>query len=200
MSTRAPTPGPTRRTGVREQAEGMSNITTYLISASLILLVIRQIREQPLDARSLAVPLLAVGAAAVMFLHSIPTGGSDLVLEAAGVAAGAAMGAIGGLATRLRLGADGRPLGRAGILAAGMWIGDVGARLAFAIAAGNGAGPAIARFSVAHQITGSAAWVAALVLMALADVLTRLVVIYLRGRRLAAGPAAPAAIPAGARA
>ena len=162
----------------------MSNITTYLISASLILLVIRQIREHPLDARSLATPVLAVGAAAVMFLHSVPAGGSDLALEAACVLAGAAMGAIGGLATRLRLGADGRPLGRAGILAASMWIGGVGARLAFAVAAGNGAGPAIARFSVAHHITGSAAWVAALVMMALADVLTRLVVIYLRGRRL----------------
>ena len=37
--------------------------------------------------------------------------------------------------------------------------------------------------------------------MALADVLTRLAVIYLRGRRLAAGPAAAtAAVPAGARA
>ena len=179
----------------------MSNITTYLVSASLILLVIRQIREHPLDARSLAVPVLAVGAAAVMFLHSVPAGGSDLALEAACVAAGAAMGAIGGLATRLRLGADGRPLGRAGVLAAGMWIGGVGARLAFAVAAGNGAGPAIARFSVAHHITGSAAWVAALVMMALADVLTRLVVIYLRGRRLAAGSAASAvAVPAGARA
>ena len=180
----------------------MSNITTYLVSASLILLVIRQIREHPLDARSLATPVLAVGAAAVMFLHTIPAGGSDLVLEAAAVAAGAAMGAIGGLATRLRRGADGRPLGRAGILAASMWIGGVGARLAFAIAAGNGAGPAIARFSIAHHITGSAAWIAALVMMALADVLTRLVVIYLRGRRLAAAPAAPAAapIPVGARA
>ena len=53
------------------------------------------------------------------------------------------------------------------------WIGDVGARLAFAVAAGNGEGPAIARFSVANQITGSAAWVAALVMIALADVLTR---------------------------
>ena len=84
-----------------------------------------------------------------------------------------------------------------------MWIGGVGARLAFAIAAGNGAGPAIARFSIAHHITGSAAWIAALVMMALADVLTRLAVIYLRGRRLAAAaPAAPAAapIPVGARA
>ena len=179
----------------------MSNITTYLVSASLILLVIRQIREHRLDARSLAVPVLAVAAAAVMFLHSVPAGGSDLVLEAAGVAAGAAMGAIGGLATRLRLGPDGRPLGRAGVLAASMWIGGVGARLAFAVAAGNGAGPTIARFSITHHITGSSAWIAALVMMALADVLTRLVAIYLRGRRLAAGPAGPAtAVPAGARA
>ena len=179
----------------------MSNITTYLVSASLILLVIRQIREHPLDARSLATPVLAVGCAAVLFLHSVPAGGSDLVLEAACVAAGAVMGGLGGLATRLRLGADGRPLGRAGVVAAGMWVGGVGARMAFAVAAGNGAGPAIARFSVAHHITGSAAWVAALVMMALADVLTRLVVIYLRGRRLAAGPAAPAvSVPVGARA
>ena len=176
----------------------MSNITTYLVSASLILLVIRQIREHPLDARSLAVPVLAVGAAAVLFLHSVPAGGSDLALETAGVAAGAAMGAIGGLATRLRLGTDGRPLGRAGVLAASMWVGGVGARLAFAVAASNGAGPAIARFSVASHITGSAAWVAALIMMAMADVLTRLVIIYLRGRRLAAS--APALIAAGASA
>ena len=169
----------------------MNNISMYLVNASLIFLVIRQIREHPLDARSLMAPVLAVGCAAVLFLHSVPAGGSDLVLEAACVAAGAVMGAIGGLATRLRLGADGRPLGRAGVVAAGMWVGGVGARLAFAVAAGNGAGPAIARFSVAHHITGSAAWVAALVMMALADVLTRLAVIYLRGRRLAAAPAAP---------
>jgi len=175
----------------------MSNITTYLVSASLILLVIRQIREHPLDARSLAVPVLAVGAAAVMFLHSVPTGGSDLALEAACVAAGAAMGAIGGLATRLRLGADGRPLGRAGVLAAGMWVGGVGARLVFAVAASNGLGSAIARFSIAHQITGSAAWVAALIMMALADVLTRLVIIYLRGRRLTANSPVSAAPIAG---
>jgi hypothetical protein len=179
----------------------MNNISMYLINASLILLVIRQIREHPLDARSLMAPVLAVGCAAVLFLHSVPAGGSDLVLEAACVLAGAVMGAIGGLATRLRLGADGRPLGRAGVLAAGMWVGGVGARLAFAVAAGNGAGPAIARFSIAHHITGSAAWVAALVMMALADVLTRLVVIYLRGRRPAVGSAASTpAVPAGARA
>ena len=179
----------------------MNNITMYLINAILILMVIRQIREHPLDARSLATPVLAVGCAAALFLHSVPAGGGDLVLAAACVLTGAVMGGLGGLATRLRLGADGRPLGRAGVVAVSMWVGAVGARLAFAVAAGSGAGPAIARFSVAHHITGSAAWVAALVMMALADVLTRLVVIYLRGRRLAAAPAATAAgVAAGVRA
>ena len=78
----------------------------------------------------------------------------------------------------------GRPPGRAGALAAGMWIAGVGARMVFYFAATHGAGPAIAAFSIAHHISGSAAWTAALVMMALADVLTRLVVVYLRGRRL----------------
>jgi hypothetical protein len=70
-----------------------------VINAVLILMVIRQIREHPLDLRSPAAPVLAVGAA-VLFLHSA----------------------------------------------------------AFAVAASKGAGPAIARFSIAHHITGSAAW------------------------------------------
>jgi len=172
----------------------------YLINALLVLLVVRQIREHQLDARALAITVLAVAAAAVMFLHAVPGGGSDITLDLLCVSAGAAMGAIGGLATRLRLGADGRPLGRAGILAAGMWIAGVGARMVFYFAATHGAGPAIAAFSIAHHITGSAAWTAALVMMALADVLTRLVVVYLRGRRLTATgtPIIAAAAQAGA--
>jgi hypothetical protein len=168
--------------------EGM-NINMYVINAILILMVVRQIREHQLDLRALAVPVLAVGAAAVLFLHSVPDGGNDVTLELLCVAAGIVMGTVGGLATRLRRGADGRPLGRAGWLAASMWVGGVGARMAFALTASNGAGPAIARFSIAHHITGSAAWVAALIMMALADVLARLIVVYLRGHRLAAGPA-----------
>ena len=72
------------------------NITMYVINAILILMVIRQIREHPLDLRSLAVPVLAVGCAAVLFLHSIPGGGSDIMLELTCVLAGAVMGTVGG--------------------------------------------------------------------------------------------------------
>jgi len=172
----------------------------YLINALLVLLVVRQIREHQLDLRALAVPVLAVAAAAVMFLHAVPGGGSDIALDLLGVSAGAAMGAAGGLATRLRLTADGRPLGRVGALAAGMWIAGVGARMVFYFAATHGAGPAIAAFSIAHHITGPAAWTAALVMMALADVLTRLAVVWTRGRRLTATatPAIAAPVRAGA--
>ena len=73
-------------------------------------------------------------------------------------------------------------------MSAGERVAGVGARMAFAFAATHGAGRAIGRFSIAHHITGSGAWVAALVMMALADVLTRLAVVYLRGRRLATAP------------
>ena len=177
----------------------MNTTTMYVINAILVLMVIHQIREHPLDLRSLAAPVLAVGAAAVLFLHSVPGGGNDILLEGACVAAGATMGALAGLATHLRRDGTGRALARAGWLAAGLWITAVGARMAFAIADSNGARPAIARFSVAHQITGEAAWVAALIMMALADVLTRLIVIYLRGRRLtAAGTPVPTTVRTGA--
>jgi hypothetical protein len=83
-----------------------------------------------------------------------------------------------------------------------MWIAGVGARMVFYFAATHGAGPAIAAFSIAHHITGPGAWTTALVMMALADVLTRLAVVYLRGRRRTATTspviAAPAQAGAGA--
>ena len=42
----------------------MNNATMYVINAILVLMVIPQIREHPLDLRSLTGPVLAVGAAA----------------------------------------------------------------------------------------------------------------------------------------
>src|SRR5215470_8710524 len=82
----------------------MNTATMYVVNAVLVLMVIRQIREHPLDLRSLAVPVLAVGAAAALFLHSVPVAGNDFILELACVAAGATMGAVAGLAYKLRRG------------------------------------------------------------------------------------------------
>ena len=76
---------------------------------------------------------------------------------------------------------------------------EANTKLAAAVRA-SGTSPAIAAFSIAHHITGEAAWTAALVLMALADVLTRLAVVFPRGRRLTAttAPVIAASAPAGA--
>jgi hypothetical protein len=174
----------------------MNTSSAYIVNAILVLLVVRQIREHRMDLRGLAGPVLAVGAAAVFFLRSVPAGGNDLLLELACVAAGAVMGWVSGLFTHLRRDRDGQVLGQAGWLSAGLWVTGVGARMAFVFAATHGLGPAIGRFSVAHHITSAQAWAAALVMMALADVLTRLTVLFVRSRRLAA---APAALPGAAR-
>ena len=170
----------------------MNTTSAYIVNAILVLLVIRQIREHRMGLRGLAGPVLAVGAAAVFFLKSVPTGGNDVWLELACVAAGAVMGCLAGLFTHLRRDRDrdGRVWGRAGWVSASLWVTGVGARMAFVFAATHGLGPAIGRFSVAHHITSKEAWAAALVMMALADVLTRLTVLFVRSRRLAATPAA----------
>ena len=112
-------------------------------------------------------------------------------------AAGATLGGLCALATRLRRGADGVPLSRAGWIAAILWVVGIGARMGFAYATSHGAAPAIGRFSVAHSITSADAWVAALFLMALAEVATRLAVLWLRSSRLPAADA-PTSAPAGA--
>jgi len=52
----------------------------------------------------------------------------------------------------------------------------IGGRMAFAYGADHWFPAAIGRFSIEHEITGADAWTAAFVLIALAMVLTRVVV------------------------
>ena len=169
------------------------NATDYAINAILVLLVIRQIRETRLSWQILLLPVLIVIGAAAYYLRSVPTAGNDLLLDVTLAAAGAALGGLCALFTHLRRGADGVPLSRAGWIAAILWVAGIGARMGFAYATSHGAGPAIERFSVGHSITSVDAWVAALFLMALAEVVTRLAVLWLRSSRL---PAAAVSSPA----
>jgi hypothetical protein len=160
--------------------------TDYIINAILVLLVLRQIRESRLDLVSLVLPVVLVGAAAAYYLHSVPTAGNDIALDLTLAAAGAILGVACALTTRMRRGADAVALARAGVVAAILWIVGIGARMGFALYSSHGGGPAIARFSIAHDITSSAAWVAALVMMALAEVIARLVTLRVRALRLPA--------------
>jgi hypothetical protein len=169
--------------------------TGYIINTILVLIVLLQIRERRLDLRSLVLPVAAVAAAGAYYLRSFPTAGHDVALDVTLAATGAALGALCALATHMRRGGDGVALARAGWLAAILWIVGIGARMGFAFWSDHGGGPAITRFSITHTITGSNAWVAALVLMAFAEVIVRLAVLRLRARRLPV-PASAARAPA----
>jgi hypothetical protein len=158
--------------------------TDYVINAILVLLVLRQIRGSRLDLFNLVLPVVLVATAAAYFLHSVPTAGNDIALDVMLAAAGAILGALCAMATRLSRGPGGKVLAKAGAAAVVLWVAGIGARMAFAFASDHGAGPAIGRFSLAHDITSASAWEAALVMMALSEVITRLAVLRLRARRL----------------
>jgi hypothetical protein len=157
----------------------------YLIDISLIAVVLLQVRGRRLTLRSLLLPLAICAWAANNYLHGIPTAGNDLPLIVLGAGAGITLGAVAGLLTRVTAGADGHPFARAGVLAAILWVAGVGTRFAFQLYASHGGAGAIARFSAAHSITSSEAWVAALLFMAIGEALARTTVVAFRGYRVA---------------
>jgi hypothetical protein len=155
----------------------------YLINFALIALVILQIRGSRNDLRTAIRPLILVGAAAVYYLRGIPTAGNDLLLDGVLVGVGLALGIACGATTRVWRASDGFSYAKAGVAAAVLWVVGLGARLGFEEFWSHGGTKAIVNFSIAHDITSQDAWVAALVLMALAEVVSRLVTIRIRAAR-----------------
>lgn len=95
-------------------------------------------------------------------------------------------------------GRDGRRFARAGAAAAALWVHGVGSRFAFQLYTSHGGADAVGRLSIAHGIpvaTISATWTAALVLMALGEVLSRTGVLAMRAYRI--GALGPGTVPAG---
>jgi hypothetical protein len=158
--------------------------TGYVINALLVLIVIRQIRESRLDLMSLVLPIALVGLAAAYYLHSIPTAGNDALLEVGLATMGLTLGTLCAVFTVVRHTADGSTVSRATAIAAILWIAGIGSRIVFAYSTSHGFGPTIAIFSQTHNITTGAAWTAALVMMALAEVISRTVTLHVRARRL----------------
>ncbi len=157
--------------------------TDYLIDIALIAIVGLQVRPRRMDLRSLALPVVATLAAASYYLTAVPTAGHDVALYLVLGTVGGLLGAACALTTRVWRPDAGPAFARAGGIAAVLWVVGVGSRLAFSEYTTHGGGPAVARFSLTHHITGSAAWVTALLLMAVAEVVVRLVVLRVRGLR-----------------
>ncbi|MER7676381.1 hypothetical protein [Streptomyces sp. NPDC096934] len=165
--------------------------TDWITDIALVLVVFRQLREGRLDLKSFLIPLGIVAFVAHTYLDSVPTAGNDLVLIGTLAGVGAVLGIAGGVYTRIRV-AGGHLLIKAGVVSAILWVVGMGARMGFQLWVQHGGSDDVARFSVAHQITTSQAWVAAFVLMALTEVVTRLATIFVRSR-LVAGEPTPAA-------
>ncbi len=152
----------------------------YLIDFTLIGLVLLQIKGRRLTARTLLLPIGIVAYVANEYLHGVPTGHNDLVLIVGAALIGATLGGLAGKYTSVTRASDGSIIAKAGIAAAALWILGTGGRLVFQLFANYGGGPSIMHFSVAHGITSAEAWTAALILMALSEVVMRTAVLAWR--------------------
>lgn len=148
------------------------NTFDYVFPLLLILSVLRQIRGKHLTWFQLAWPIGLVVWAAIQYVRGFPATPADLVLVTTCAVVGIVLGALAGRYTIIYRRADGALMARATLATVILWtLGTVG-RLAFGLYAEHGGGPAIARFSGAHGLAVNA-WAAALILMALAEVLGR---------------------------
>ncbi len=158
--------------------------TDYLIDATLVLLVLLQIKERTLTTRSLIRPLVIVGVAVVNYLHGFPTAGNDLPLVGVFALAGALIGLASGQTVRMRRGATGEVKARSGWASGFFWVLGMGSRFAFVVWITHTGAATIASFSATHSITSAQAWTVALLAMAVFEVGGRTLVMAARRRQL----------------
>ncbi len=156
------------------------SITDYLIDSALVLLVLLQIKERRLTTKDLVRPLIIIGIAVMNYLHGIPTAGNDLVLVGVLALVGTSIGVASGRTVIMRRANGGAVLARAGWSSAFFWVLGMGSRFAFLIWVNNGGSATIGTFSAQHSITSGEAWTAALLAMAVCEVLGRTLILATR--------------------
>ena len=165
------------------------SVTDYVIDILLIVVIFRQVRPHELTPRVALLPLALLAAAGIIYLRPFTLRGNDLALILILAVAGIVLGALSGLADRIWRDQTGRLLFRAGVLSVITWVAGMGFRFWFAYYAYHGGGPAVASFSLRHDISGADIWTTALVLMAFGQVLARLGVLQIRRVRAISHPA-----------
>lgn len=156
-----------------------TEIITFVGFAALI--IATQVGRRALTLRRFLLPFAVAALVGYHYLHSIPSAGGDRDFEIVLSLAGAVCGLLA--ASLMRVERDqqtGRIVTQAGVAYAALWIAVFGGRLAFAWAATHIWSHQVAQFSIQHEITGSAAWTAAFVLMALSMIVARTAVVAVR--------------------
>jgi hypothetical protein len=129
-------------------------------------------------------PFITSGIAVVIFMKAITTSGAGLTLELALAASGIVLGlAATALMTVYRSPRTHKPVSRAGLAYAALWVVVIGARTAFSYGSVHWFGPQLGRWMAEHAVT-TAAITDALIFMAIAMVITRTAGLALRARHL----------------
>ena len=165
----------------------------YLIDSALVLVVLLQLKERRLTAQLLLRPLAIVAIAVAVYARAVPTAGNDPALIAGVGLLGGVIGIASGASVIMRRGPQGAVLVRGGWLSAAFWVLGMGSRFAFLVWMTHGGAAAVARFSATHGITSTAAWVDALLAMAVLEVIGRTLTQAIRRRTSTRVPAASTA-------
>lgn len=137
------------------------SVTDYVIDILLILVIFRAVRPHPLTPRAALLPLALLAIAGIIYLRPVTLGGNDLALIGILAAAGIVLGTLSGMADRIWRDEQRRLWFRAGALSVIAWVAGMGFRFGFAYYAYHGGGPAVARFSAQHDLSGASIWTTA---------------------------------------
>ena len=175
-------------------------MTTAEIIINLTILafvVIMQLGTRVVDRWRFIIPLIVVAAVGASYLGDAPTAGHDVAFYLAAAAAGTLLGLVAAAFVRIRPDNAGRITARAGAAFLAVWLVAIGGRMVFAWAATQTSfSTTVGQFSREQLITGQPAWRAAFVIMALAMVLSRLLVLAVRTAQLRHAANRPLAEPA----
>ncbi|MDO9407177.1 hypothetical protein [Patulibacter sp.] len=173
----------------------MSFSTVLLINLGILAVVlVSDLGRKPFNRRRLVRPLIVSGIAGATMVQGVPSHGDGLLLVVAGVSAGVVLGALAGRLIRVDGERDGVPLTVAGAPYAAFWATAAAARIAFSYGAEHWFAADLGSWMMQHRITPDAL-TDALVLMALAMVMTRTLSVVARVRT-ASGSAGLSAITA----
>lgn len=164
----------------------------WLLNLGLLIFILgTNLGTRAVTRRRLVLPLALAALAGILLLTDAPARGNDTALAVIGAGAGTGLGILAGTFMRVQRRTDGSVASRAGTSYAALWILVIGGRIAFAESATGWASATVRDFSISNHISGSAAWTAAFIIMALAMVAARVATTALRCRALPA-TAAPA--------
>ena len=167
----------------------MSAVEEALLINAIVLIAVLQADLGPHRSISLwriLRPILLMCVIVPIYLMSPARHGLGLTLELAATAIGIVLGlAVSLLVHVYRSPRTGRPVSRAGVAYAAVWIAVIGARSAFSYGAQHWFGPQLGTWMAQHMVTVSAL-TDAILLMAVAMVVTRTLSLGVRASRLTA--------------